>query len=154
MTKREWTTGEIKVLRLYQSAGILVLSLILDRSVSSIKNKAQQLNLSLEPSGEDFDIRKGGDYILNRIQEAPNLDVCSLCGIRLASMKKTNLCRTCHLDQLIQIREEELLELERKKRLTAIRQQKARLRICSICGSAHYPKTNSKTDRCRTCGGD
>jgi NADH pyrophosphatase NudC (nudix superfamily) len=153
LTSRSWRLNEIKVLKIYSGSGPSVLASLLDRTPGSIKSKAHQLNITLTDDGDDIEIAKAENLILDRIRKSPTLMICPMCGLRLAIIQKTGMCRVCHLDQLIQLRETQLSELEREKRLTMLRQEKARLRICSNCLAAHYPKTSSKANLCRSCGG-
>jgi NADH pyrophosphatase NudC (nudix superfamily) len=153
VTKRPWSTLEIKVLRHYATAGAETIAAILDRSVISVKHKAHEYNISLENTGEDIDITDQPAKILQRIREAPDLNICPMCGTRLATMRDTAMCRPCHLEQLIQLRETELETLARKRRLTKIRQDKRRQRICDHCGRAYYPRTSTKSNQCADCGG-
>jgi hypothetical protein len=68
-------------------------------------------------------------------------------------MKATGMCRTCHLDQLIVLRETQLTEAIRERKLTSLRQNKHRLRICVICDRPFFPRPTSKAIKCEMCGG-
>lgn len=153
MTQRAWNTGEIKVLRLYAGLGSAVLAELLERSRGSIESKAKELRVSLVVTGEDFDIRQASSKLLDRIRQAPDLHVCPLCGLRLANIKATGICRVCHLDQLISLREVQLLETARERKLTKLRQEKRRLRVCDTCGRPFFPRVGSTAATCNDCEG-
>lgn len=153
MTNRPWNTGEIKVLRIYAALGASGIAQLLERSISSVESKARELRVSLVATGDDFDLTLAPDVMLQRISEAPDLNICPLCGTRLATIKATGMCRVCHLDQLIALRETQLAELTRVKRLTKLRQDKRRLRICDGCFRDFYPRPDSKATKCADCGG-
>lgn len=153
MTSKEWTTGEIQVLRTFRNIGAKGLAQLLERSISSVEHKARDLGVSLEITPTDVNVETVTDKILMRLYEVTNLQICPMCGKRLATMR-TGMCRCCHLDQLIALREEQLAEEIRLRKLTKIRQDKRRLRICATCGDAFYPRLTSKAQRCADCGGD
>lgn len=104
-------------------------------------------------TGEDIDVSVITEKILARIREIPDLNICPVCGKRLATMKRTGICRPCHLDALIALRETQLAEEVRLRRLQKLRQDKARLRICPKCYSDYYPRAGSRMTRCENCGG-
>lgn len=152
MTQRPWHTGELQVLRTYAHLGAKVVGQLLERSTASVEGKARQLGVSLTVTGDDTPVPNSA-ALLARIREIPELNICPLCGTRFANMRNTGMCRACHLDQLIAHRETQLAELVRERKLTKLRQDKARLRICDGCGQAFYPRANSKSQRCEKCGG-
>lgn len=152
MTNKEWTTGEIQVLRTFNGIGAKALAQLLERSVNSIEHKARELRVSLEITPSDINVEQVTDKILIRLHEVTQLQVCPMCGKRMAVMR-TGMCRCCHLDQLIALREEQLAEEIRLRKLTKIRQDKRRLRICETCGDAFYPRMTSKAKQCADCGG-
>ena len=153
MTPRPWHTGELQVLRIWAPLGAPTIAALLDRSLSSVEHKARELGISLKASGEDIDITQTPTKILARIREVPTLQICPMCGKRLATMKQTGMCRVCHLDQLIQLRETQMAELTRERKLTKLRQDKKRLRICSSCERAYFPRQDSKATLCSECDG-
>lgn len=153
MKVRPWNTGEIKVLKLYSGLGSRVLAQLLERSVGSVESKAKELHVSLVATGEDVDVSNVGSKLLMRIQQAPDLHLCPLCGLRLAIMKSTGVCRVCHLDQLIALREVQLLEVARERKLTKLRQEKRRLRVCDRCGRPFFPRVGSTASTCNDCEG-
>lgn len=153
MTAQPWTTGELQVLRSFAQLGPSVIAVLLDRTDDSVKNKAKELGISLAVTGIDVDVASLSTRMLTRIREVPGLQVCPMCGKRLASMRATGMCRCCHLDQLIALREEQLSEEIRLRRLTKLRQDKRRLRICESCGDAFYPRPTSTATTCPDCGG-
>lgn len=151
MTTRPWNTGELKVLRMFASLGSPAVAELLERSVSSVEHKARELNVSMVATGDDFDLSITPEQIMIRLRDAPNLNVCPLCGVRLAIMKSSGMCRVCHLDQLISVREARLVELARERRLTKLRQEKRRLRICECCGMSFFPRVSSDVEICPKC---
>lgn len=153
MTPRPWNTGELKVLDYYAGLGSQVLAELLDRSIGSIEAKAKERKISLVATGEDFDTDKLTKDILNRLRQIPSLSICPLCGSRLATMKASGMCRVCHLDQLITLRETQLLEIARERKLVKLRQDKRRLKVCSICGRPFYPRVGSDIIVCQDCDG-
>lgn len=153
MTPRPWHTGELKVLRIYAPLGSDVLAQLLERSKSSIEGKARELKISLQVTGEDINVSNAGVKILARIRQAPDLNICPLCGVRLATMKATGICRVCHLDQLITLREVQMLEVARERKLTKLRQDKRRLRVCDSCGRPFFPRVGSDASTCADCDG-
>ena len=150
---RAWNTGELKVLRLFGELGADSVALLLERSVGSVQAKARELKVSLVATGNDVSIEGAGMKLLQRIRETPGLTICPLCGQRLATMKSTGICRVCHLDQLITLREVQLLETARERRLTQLRQEKRRLRVCAKCGRPFFPRVGSEASACGDCGG-
>lgn len=153
MTARDWNTGEIQVLKLWAPLGATTIAALLNRSVSSVEHKARELRVSLKATRDDIDIQQTPIKILAKIREVPELQICPLCGKRLATMKATGMCRTCHLDQLIVLRETQLTEAIRERKLTSLRQNKHRLRICVICERPFFPRPTSKAIKCEMCGG-
>jgi hypothetical protein len=122
----------------------------LERSQASVESKARELRISLQVTGDDF-TAPSSDVLLARIREIPALQICPLCGLRFANMRSTGMCRACHLEQLIAHRETQLAELVRERKLTKLRQDKARLRICDGCGQAFYPRSTSRSQYCERC---
>lgn len=153
MTSRPWNTGEVKVLRMFAALGAAGVAQLLERSVSSVESQARSLGVSMVATGDDIDLTMAPGAVLERIREAATLNVCPVCGMRLANVKATGLCRVCHLDQLIALRESQLQEVARVKRLTKLRQDKRRLRICEACYKDFYPRPASKATKCFDCGG-
>lgn len=151
MTNRPWNTGELKVLRVFGSLGAIQLAELLERSASSVQAKARELHVSLEVTGEDIELSWSSAQLLERVRRTPGLSICPLCGLRLAIMRNTGMCRVCHLDQLIHLREVQLAELARERKLTKLRQDKRRLRICTVCGDAYYPRMAAKQQVCARC---
>ena len=153
MSSRPWTTGELQVLRRFAGLGAASIASLLERSVSSIEGKARDLHVSLVITNEDIDVSAATARLLQRIRETPGLQICPMCGKRLATMRHTGMCRCCHLEQLIALRETQLAEEIRLRKLTKLRQDKRRLRICEGCGDAFYPRPTSAATRCIDCGG-
>jgi ribosomal protein L37AE/L43A len=133
--------------------GAVTIAALLDRSVASIEHKARELKISLVHTGEDIDLSQSSAKILERLAQAPELQVCPLCGRRLATMKATGMCRVCHLDQLILLRETQIAELVRERKLTKLRQDKKRMRVCTNCGRPYFPRETSGTKTCGECDG-
>lgn len=153
MSARPWTTGELQVMRLFASLGSNAVALLLGRTVTSVEAKARDLHLSLQITNEDIDIAAAPGRLLVRVREVIGLQICPMCGKRLATMRDTGMCRCCHLDQLIALRETQLAEEVRLRKLTKLRQDKHRLRICDNCNEAFFPRANSPATRCPDCGG-
>jgi NADH pyrophosphatase NudC (nudix superfamily) len=153
MTPRPWTTGELKVLRLFASLGSSNVATILERSPSSVEAKAKELKISLLVSEEDFVLTKETKTILERVKNSPTLQICPVCGLRLAIMKSSGICRVCHLDALITLRETQLVEQGRERKLTKLRQDKRRQRICVYCGDAFFPRASATVEFCPKCEG-
>ncbi len=153
MTPRPWTTGELKVLRLFGTLGASNVAKLLERSTSSVEKKARELRIPLVSNGEDFVLTKETSRILAHLKEVPNLNVCPVCGLRLAIMKSSGICRVCHLDALISLREVQLTEQAREKKLTKLRQDKRRLRVCAYCGDAFFPRASATIEFCPKCEG-
>lgn len=153
MTPRPWHTGEIRALRAWSHLGATVLADLLDRSPSAIEHKARDLGISLVPTGADAELSQVGAWILERIRESSTLEVCPVCGVRLAVVKKTGVCRVCHLEQLIAIRESQLLEQVRERKLVKLRQDKRRLKVCHVCGRPFFPRVGSTALICQDCDG-
>lgn len=153
MTQRPWNTGEIRVLKTYASLGARGVAQLLERTESSVQAKAKELRVSLITTGEDINIEGVDVKILARIRQAADLNICPLCGQRLANMKSTGICRVCHLDQLITLREVQMLETARERKLTKLRQEKRRLRVCAYCGKPFFPRVGSTATHCQECEG-
>lgn len=154
MTTRAWTTGELQVLKTYASLGASTVAALLERSISSVEHKAREVRISLEVTREDIDVTSASARLLAKVREIPGLAICPLCAKRFATMKSTGMCRSCHLEQLIALREEQLAEEIRLRTLTKLRQDKHRLRICDECNRAFFPRANSSTAICGECGGE
>jgi uncharacterized protein with PIN domain len=153
MTQKEWTTGELQVIKQFATLGAPVIARLLERPLGQIENKAVELKVSLEATSDDVSLDGVVTRIIQRIVESPELSICPSCGKRLASMRETGMCRCCHLDQLIALRQEQLAEEIRLRKLTKLRQDKRRLRICEVCGMDFYPRAESTGARCADCGG-
>lgn len=149
---REWTTTEVAVLRAFATLGVEAIGTILERSPASVARKAQQLRISTKVTGGDIDLQLTPARLIAWIKQTPGFHVCPMCGKRLAMMKTTGMCRPCHLDRLIELRIEQLDVQAREKRLTKLRQDKKRQRICGNCGRAFYPRLSSEDQRCGSCG--
>ena len=141
------------MLKTYAALGSKAVAQLLERSVGSVEAKAKELRVSLVATGEDVNVENAGIKILERIRQAADLSICPLCGMRLATMKSTGICRVCHLDQLITLREVQMLETARERKLTKLRQEKRRLRICVSCGRPFFPRVNSQATKCAECEG-
>lgn len=150
---REWTTTEVQVLRLFASMGVDAVAELLERSPSSVAHKAQQLGISTKVTGDDVDVAMVPAKVLLWVRQSASLNVCPSCGMRLAMMRATGLCRPCHLDRLIDLRREQLDVLARERKLTKLRQDKKRMRSCARCGSAFFPRPSSSEQLCPSCGG-
>ena len=153
MTQRSWTTNEVKILRDFASLGSLGVAHLLDRSRSSVEAKAKAYGISLVVSGDDVAITKEAEAIVKRLNLYLRLPVCPACGVRVAIVKKSGTCRVCYLDALITIREEQILELARERKLTKLRQDKRRLRICYRCNDHFFPRAEASKDLCSKCEG-
>lgn len=151
MTIRPWSTGEIQVLKTYKSLGLEVVAELLERTPSSVEAKASELSISLVATGEDVDITGSTTAILGRIREMQALQICPMCGKRLATMKNTGICRACHLDGLISLRESQLAEQVRERKLVKLRQDKKRMRVCEVCERPFFPRITSQAQRCEDC---
>lgn len=151
MTSRPWHTGEYQVIKAWKHLGPVVLAELLERTIPSIEAKARELRVQLEATGEDTDVSTASDWIIARIREVPSLSICPCCGRRLATMRNTGMCRACHLDQLILLRETQLAELVRERKLTKLRQDKKRMRVCEACGRPFFPRITSASMRCEDC---
>lgn len=149
---KEWTTTEIQVLKHFASLGAEGVAELLERSKSSVESKARDIGVSLKASKEDIDLRTTPARLLRYVRRSPQLQLCPMCGVRLAMMTSTGICRVCHLDRLIELRAEQLEIVAREKRLAALRQDKKRLRICESCGASFFPRAESTDTTCAKCG--
>jgi hypothetical protein len=150
---REWTTTEIAVLRTFATLGIEAVAQLLERTPNSVKRKAQELRISTKATGEDIDLTLTPARLVAWIRQSPGAAVCPMCGKRLAMMKATGMCRVCHLERLIELRQEQQDVMVRERRLTKMRQDRKRLRICAACGQDFYPSSkNTHCERCRVHG--
>lgn len=153
MTQRSWTTSEVKILRDFASLGSLGVAELLDRSKTSVEAKAKTCGISLIASGDDIAISKEVEAIVKRLNLYLRLSICPACGIRVAIVKKSGTCRVCYLDALITIREEQILELARERKLTKLRQDKRRLRVCYRCNDPFFPRAEASKELCSKCEG-
>lgn len=153
VAQRSWTSTELQVLQLFAPLGADGVAKLLERSRASVSAKALELRVSLSGSEDDVDLGVLPARLLLWVKESPYLEICPMCGRRLAMMKSTGLCRPCHLDRLIDLRREQLDVLARERRLTKLRQDKKRLRVCDECGDAFFPRSSSTETRCSDCGG-
>lgn len=149
--QREWTTLELQVLKQFRSMGTRSVAQLLERSQASVEKKAQEMRISLKRTDDDVDLNVLPERLLIWVKETPFLRVCPMCGRRLATMQQTGLCRPCHLDRLIDLRIEQLDVLARERRLTKLRQDKKRMRICAHCGRAFFPRPSSTDETCGGC---
>lgn len=153
VSQRSWTTLELQVLHLFGSIGADGIAQLLERSRGSVSSKALELGVSLQAGEDEVDLGVVPARLLLWVKESPHLEICPMCGRRLAMMKSTGLCRPCHLDRLIDLRREQIDVLARERRLTKLRQDKKRLRVCEECGDAFFPRSSSTDTRCQDCGG-
>lgn len=153
MTARDWTPAELKVLRLFATLGPEQVAELLDRDLADVVAKAAEENITLERTDADIDLGLDAPKLLQWIRQSTSLTLCPSCTRRLAMVKTTGLCRVCHLDQLIALRDEQLEVIVREKKLAAKRKQKQRLRVCYGCGDAFYPRENSTATLCGRCSG-
>lgn len=123
---KEWTTGELRVLRLFASLGAKGVGTLLGRSAESVSVKARRLGVSLAPTGEDINVDQEVLTLLARVSETSQLQICPMCGKRWATMRDTGICKLCHLDRLISIHQEQLEIEVRQRALTAARKEKQR----------------------------
>jgi hypothetical protein len=151
---REWTTTEVAVLRAFATLGVDAIGTILERSAGSVARKAQELRISTRVTGEDLDLTLTPARLIAWIKQTPGFQICPTCSKRLAMMKTTGMCRPCHLDRLIDLRLEQLDVQAREKRLTKLRQDKKRQRICTQCARPFYPRLSSPDTRCGSCSGN
>lgn len=148
---RPWTTAELRVLRLFTGLGRNGLASLLERSPGSISAKAKEEGISLEEISNDYDITPEILDLLRRVRETPSLAICPNCCRRLARMKSTGFCRTCHLEQLVARHEERIDEKIAERKLDQVRQAAHRLRICEGCGRHYFPRTSSSNSLCPRC---
>lgn len=140
------------MLKLLAPLGSEAVAQILERDTKSVDSKAGELKIAMKGSDQDVDLQLVPARLLQWVKESPELQICPMCGRRLAMMKSTGLCRPCHLDRLIDLRQEQLEVIARGKRLTKLRQAKKRMRICESCGDAFYPRTSTPDKNCSKCG--
>jgi hypothetical protein len=143
-----WSVREVEALRAFAPLGVDGVSVILERSPSAVSAQARRSRISLEATVSDLDIAVVPERVLRWVKSAHRLSLCPSCTHRLAVMKSTGLCRVCHLDRLIELRREEIELAARRQRLATLRQQKKRLRVCTVCGSEFYPKVASTETKC------
>lgn len=154
MTDREWMPAELKVLRLFATLGPEQVAELLDRDQADVEAKAAAEQIALERTGGDIDLGVDSTKLLQWVRQSTSLALCPSCTRRLAMVKTTGLCRVCHLDQLIALRDEQLEVIAREKKLAAKRKQKQRLRVCYGCGDAFFPRESSPATLCPRCTGD
>ena len=150
---RPWTVQELKILKAYAPLGRDAVAELLKRSVKAVEWAAVMNGISLKRSDDDVEVGTPAVEVLQRIRDTPGLPVCPMCGKRFARMKATGMCRTCHLDLLLEVHQEQLDEQVRLRRLDKARQDKRRLRVCDVCGQPFFPRTTSTDTTCSDCGG-
>lgn len=123
---RQWTTAELKVVRLFASLGRDALAELLDRSPSAVSAFAREQHISLKVTGEDISVSDEVIELLERVRETACLAICPMCGKRWATMRETGICRPCHLDRLISLAQERLEVEARQRALTSLRKEKQR----------------------------
>lgn len=148
---RPWTMTEIRALRAYATLGAGGVADLLERTPASVKSKATELRVSLVRTREDIDLRVLPGRLLEMVRRSPHLPVCPGCGRRLVMIQSTGLCRVCHLDRLIELRQEQLEVIARGQKLAKLRQDKKRLRVCDECGAAFFPRVTSAKTLCSRC---
>lgn len=148
---RPWTVVEVRVIRAYAPLGARAIASILERSPQAIRSIAANEGISLRETGEDVEVNAEALNLVERLKETPGLSVCPMCGKRWARMKNSGMCRSCHLDGLLDLHQERLDEEIRLKKLDKARQDKRRLRVCARCGQPFFPRPSSTDDLCGEC---
>lgn len=146
---RPWTVQEIRVVKAYAELGSTAIGEILERTPKSVRHIAELNGIKVENTGNDVDIQYALGLI-ERVKEAPHLEICPMCGKRFARMK-SGLCRCCHLDTLLDLHQEKLDEQIRLRKLDKARQDKRRLRVCDRCGRPFFPRPSSNDEICQDC---
>jgi len=130
---RYWTTAELAALRhLAPLLGCRGLAEALGRSERSVERQAARQGISLrrkESGGAAGD--ELSPAALKRIRELAVATLCPACGKRLAGVKASGLCWSCHRDGLIALHEEKVERLESQRRLMAARQKLQRRRAAA-----------------------
>ena len=145
---RPWSTQEIRVLKAYAPLGKDALALLLERPARQIKWAATTHSISLAISEDDIE---AATDIVDKVRDTPGLAICPMCGRRFARMKTTGMCRCCHLEQLLDVHQEQLDEQIRLRKLDKARQDKRRVRVCDRCGRPFYPRPSSTDRLCQEC---
>lgn len=138
------------MLRQFAPLGLANVAGLLERTPAAVEAKARELSISLRVSSEDVALDGADRLLIEMVRQNPFLAICPTCGQRLARMA-SGMCRVCHLDALIEIREVEVLEQARERKLAALRQAKRRARICDGCGKAYSPRRESTSSLCAEC---
>jgi len=118
--------GELKVLRLFHTLGARGVAQLLARTETSVRSKANEMNISLVVTDEDILVDDQVRDLLRRVTQSQYLSLCPMCAKRWATMRDTGICRPCHLDRLIAVNEEQLAVENRQRTLAAIRKAKQR----------------------------
>lgn len=147
---RAWTVKELRAVKAWSHLGAHNLALILERTPQQVRSAAALNGISVRNTGEDVEVHAEALGLADLVADC-TVPVCPACGKRWARMKGTGLCRSCHLDRLLEIHQERQDEAVRLKRLDKARQDKRRMRVCERCGQPFYPRPSSPATVCQDC---
>lgn len=139
---KPWTSRELAYLREHGRLGATELARRLGRSIPSVKSAARQHRISLRPTGErrglvlgqlrDLPLSAEMRISLMRRREDPDEDpdvpLCPSCARRPATVRRTGLCRACHMSHLADAHRDAIAELEVQRELWREKQEAKRLR--------------------------
>lgn len=151
MMGRPWTIAEIQDLKTLAPLGLKHIAWALDRSEHSIRCKAHEHGISLKVSAEVEAFATIRPDTSQRLVDIAHSYLCPACGARRASVKTTGFCGPCHYDLIIETKKADLEVEVRHRQMTALRQQKRRLRVCEDCGQDFYPRLESRHTLCPDC---
>lgn len=149
-SRRDWTTIEVEVVQHFGPLGAEFLAELLDRTPAAITSKATQVGAILSGGRRDVNLIGAPKRIISFLRRAPTLSLCPRCSIRLAT-EATGHCAACNIDLLAEWKEQHSATVDRRKKLTRLRQQDHRSRRCTRCGTRWHPRTATKSTLCPTC---
>lgn len=134
------------MLRTFAAYGVQGLARLLERTPAAVRSKARELDIDLTEDPDSIDLRRAPERAISWVRKSTQLRICPSCSVRLATMH-TGVCRPCHLDRLIEMKQEEIAAKAKEKKLLAMRKRKQRVTACVVCGITFFPR-NSHESRC------
>jgi hypothetical protein len=146
---RQWTTGELRIMRDNAQLGAVEVARLLGRSVTSVRKMASRQRVSLraagmhrglvlgQPRGVSLrtDIRDdlvsgrvSASVIAQRMKLDADAELCPACGRRPARVRVTGLCLCCHKALLTEKHHEVLDEIASNREQNRVKQAAKRAR--------------------------
>jgi hypothetical protein len=146
---RQWTTGELLIMRANAQLGAIEVARLLGRSVSCVRRMASRQRISLRSAGERRGLvlgqprgepiaaqlrhhvvsgRVDAEVLARRMALVQDEELCPCCGHRPAEVRSSGFCVRCHKERLSAAHLAELEKLDAQKALWSSRQALCRAR--------------------------